>query len=82
MLCGAFPDKITLERLLCHLVYGILRDGSKISCDDFIAKSFISYCIRDLPLSSLKSDTRYFSAMGEDTAKMNFFREYCNYMKN
>ena len=81
VLCTVFPEKVTQERLLCHLMYGFLRDGSKISCEDFIAKSFISYCVRDLPLSSLKSDTRYFSAMGEDSARMAFFRAYCDYMK-
>ncbi len=81
VICTAFPERITQERLFCHLIYGILRDGSRISCEDFIAKSFLSYCVQDIPLSSLKSDTRYFSAMGEDSSRMDFFRAYCDYMR-
>lgn len=63
-----------------HVWYSPLRDSTKISCEYFITKSFISYCFRDLPLSRLKSDTRYFSALAEDSARMSFFRAYCDYM--
>ena len=31
----AFADKVFLQRFLCHLLHGILKDGSRITCDDF-----------------------------------------------
>ena len=78
---AAFPDKVFFERFLCHLLHGILRDGSRITCDDFIAKSFASYIVRDVPLSSLKSDTVFFFGMGEDRVKLAFFKAYVDFMK-
>ena len=77
----AFPGKVFFERFLCHMLHGILKDGSRITCDDFIAKSFASYIIRDVPLSSLKSDTAYFSGMGEDKVKLAFFKAYVDFMR-
>lgn len=77
----AFPDKVFFERFLCHMLHGILKDGSRITCDDFIAKSFATYIVRDVPLSSLKSDTVFFSGMGEDKVKLAFFKAYVDFMK-
>lgn len=77
----AFPEKIFLERFLCHMLHGILKDGSRITCDDFIAKSFASYITRDVPLPSLKCDTGFFAAMGEDKARLAFFRSYVSMMR-
>ena len=81
VLAQAFPQKVAFDRLLCHVLHGILRDGSMISCDDFIRKSFGSYCFSDIPLKSLKSDTAFFLAMGEDKAKMSFFTSYVQFMR-
>ena len=72
----AFPESAVYQRLLAHICYGILRDGSRISCEDFIAKSFLSYMVPDVPLRSLKSDTAYFEEMGKDSSKLAFFREF------
>ena len=66
MLRKAFPEKVFYERFLCHMLHGILKDGSRITCDDFIAKSFASYLVKDISLGTLKSDTSFFSIMGED----------------
>ena len=82
VLHNAFPKKLFMERLLCHMLHGILKDGSRITCDDFIAKSFLSYITGDIPLSSLKCDTAFFAAMGEDQAKMAFFRSYVKLMRD
>ena len=78
---NAFTDKVFLQRLLCHLLHGILKDGSRITCDDFIAKSFASYIARDIPLDSLKSDTAFFTVMGEDKTKLAFFKSYIELMR-
>lgn len=76
-----FPRKEAYERVLCHILHGILKDGSKISCDNFIMKSFSSYVLKDIPLSTMKSDTRFFSMMGEDSTRMNFFKSFIAYMQ-
>ena len=60
VLNDTFSDKVFLQRFLCHMLHGILKDGSRITCDDFIAKSFVSYIAKNIPLDSLKSDTSFF----------------------
>ena len=77
----AFPDKLQYERLLCHICHGLLRDGSHISCDDFIERSFASYIFDSIPLVSLKSDTIFFSFMGTDRSKVSFFIAFCKFMR-
>ena len=69
------------ERLLMHVLHGILKDGSRISCDTFIEKSFASYVLRDVPFSSLRSDTCFFSLLGKDSVKMEFFRTFVSFMQ-
>ena len=71
-----FPKDEAYERVLCHVLHGILKDGSRISCDNFLRKSFASYILRDVPVSSLHSDTRFFTLMGEDSLKVSYFRTF------
>ena len=78
----AFPEKVIYERFLCHLLHGILKDGSRITCDDFVAKSFASYIAKDIPLDTLKCDTAFFSFMGEDKIKLAFFKSYIKMMRS
>ena len=68
-------------RHLAHLLHGILRDGSRITCDNFIGKSFASYLLHDISIASLKSDTAYFEMMGNDDTKMAFFKTYIQFMR-
>ena len=77
LLKNVIPEKAWYERALCHIVHTLVKDGSRITCDDFFAKSFLSYILEDLPLTSLKSDTSYFSYMGRDDVKMAFFKSCC-----
>lgn len=81
VLRDAFPDRVFMQRLMCHILHGILKDGSRITCDDFIAKSFASYICGDIPLSSLKCDSGFFAAMGEDKTRLAFFRSYVQMMR-
>lgn len=81
IISGLFQDKADRQRILCHILYGLLRDGSRISCEDFISKSFASYLTRDIPPRSLKSDTRFFTLMGEDKLKLAFFTAYAASMR-
>lgn len=78
---AVFPKKSDLERLLCHVLHGVLRDGSHISCDDFIEKSYSSYLFTEVPFSSLRSDTAFFTMMGDDRIRMDFFRSFICLMR-
>lgn len=81
IIANCTKEKIFVQRVLCHVLHTILRDGCKITCDDFIAKSFLSYCVKDVPLSTLKSDTRYFNVLGDDKFKIQFFSRFIKKMK-
>lgn len=71
-----FLKKEDLERVLAHVIHGIMRNGSKITCDNFIEKSFASYILDDIPISSLRTDSAFFSMMGNDSIKMDFFKNF------
>ncbi len=77
----AFSHDKEYERVLTHLLHSVLKDGSRVSCDDFIGKSFASYLFENIPLGSLGSDTVYFSLMGEDTSRMAFFKAFVSHMR-
>lgn len=77
----AFPSNQDYERVLAHLLHTVAKDASKIACDDFIEKSFASYFMNDIPISSLNSDTAYFTKMGKDRTKMSFFKAFVSYMR-
>lgn len=79
---SVFPKNQDYERVLCHVLHGVLKDGSKISCDNFIEKSFASYVLDDIPESTLHCDTRFFSLMGEDDTRMAFFRNFVKVMQD
>ena len=81
VLRGVFPKDEAFERTLCHILHSILKDGSRISCDNFIQKSFASYLFPDVPIHSLHSDTRFFSTLGNDSLKMTFFRAFVSSMQ-
>lgn len=77
----AFSEETNYQRLLVHICHGLLRDGSHISCEDFISKSFLSFLVPDIPLQSLKSDTAYFEYMGNDASKLAFFQEFIHFRR-
>lgn len=81
LLRKVFLQNKDYERVLCHLVHNVARNGSKISCDDYTAKSFMSYLLKNIPVSSLGSDTVYFSMMGRDDIKLKFFKEFVKMMR-
>ena len=82
VLRNVFPKDEAYERTLCHVLHGILKDGSRISCDNFIQKSFASYVFDKIPVGSLHSDTRFFSLLGDDKVKMSFFQTFVSYMQD
>lgn len=81
ILKAVFDKKTDYERAICHLAHGVLRDGARISCENFITKSFLSYLTGDVMNSSLLSDTRFFSMLGNDSIKLSFFRTFVSQMR-
>ena len=81
VLRGIFQKKEELERVLAHILHGVIRDGSRITCDAFLGKSFASYLLSDLPYASLKSDSRFFASLGTDAVKVAFFRSFVAEMR-
>lgn len=81
ILRAAFSSDPDYEKVLCHLVYGLCRNGSRETVDEFFRKSFASYVLRDVPESRLGSDTSYFEKMGDDRAKVAFFQNFVRYMR-
>ena len=82
VLRSAFPKDAELERLLAHLLHSILRDGSRIACDDLVARSAASHLFSGVSVPSLRSDSAYFCAMGADEAKVAFFRALVAHMRD
>ena len=81
VLQAAFPQKKGYERLLCHILHGVIRDGTKVPCDNFIDKSFASYIVPDIPIHSLRSDTVFFTMMGNDQTRIAFFQSFVRTMR-
>ena len=81
VLRSVFPKDEAYERVLCHILHSILKDGSRISCDNFIQKSFASYLFQNVPVNSLRSDTRFFSILGNDSVKLSFFQAFVSAMQ-
>ena len=81
LLRKVFPKDEEFQRVLAHICHTVARDGSHMSCDDFVARSFLSYLVPDVPLQSLCSDTKYFSDMGRDCIKVSLMKGYVNLEK-
>ena len=76
-----FPKDEAFGRVVCHVLHGILKDGSRITCDNFIQKSFTSYLFQEVPAPTLHSDTRFFTLLGNDSTKMQFFHAFISAMQ-
>ncbi len=76
-----FPKDEDYERVLIHMIHGISRDSSRITCDSYFIKSFASYVLPDIPESTLKCDTRFFTMLGHDHTKLSFFQAFVSMMR-
>jgi len=81
LLGDVFPKKQDLERVYAHILHEICRDGGAISCDAFVDKSFASYLLDGIGVTTLRSDTSFFSLLGDDRVKMAFFKGLVGLMK-
>jgi len=81
VLRDAFSKNEDYERVLAHILHTVLKNSSRISCDDFMEKSFASYIFTDIPITSLGSDTVYFRMMGKDQTRLAFFQSFVTHMR-
>lgn len=81
VLRSVFLKDTDYERVLCYVLHSILKDGSRISCDDFISKSFAPYVVPDIMLSTLHTDSSFFSLLGDDKKKVAFFKVFIAMMQ-
>lgn len=77
----AFPDEKELATVLCHVTHAVLKDGGRIHCDDFVAKTFLPLVFPEVALASLGSDSPFFAMMGDDRVRMFFFTEFVRRMR-
>ena len=76
LLRSVFTKDEDFQRVLAYICHTVAKDGSHISCDDFVSRSFLSYVVPDVPLHSLYSDTKYFSDLGRDSMKVSLMKGY------
>lgn len=81
ILAKAFPDKSFLSKVYLHILHTILRDGGRITCDNFAVKSVASHLFPDISISSLRSDSDFFERMGDEATRLSFFKAYVANMK-
>ncbi len=77
----AFPKQAAYQRLLAHILHGILGNGAKITCDNFMRKSFASYLLPEVSIQSLKEDDGFFKLLGEFSSRQNFFTCFARAMR-
>ena len=76
-----FPKDAPWERFLAHCLHQILKDGSRISCEDFTAKSFVSHFLPDVPFPTLRCDSAFNASQGADSVRMAFFKAFVGLMR-
>ncbi len=76
----AVADNVMFEKLVCHTLHGVLRDGARIQCDRFIERSFISNGLTIRP-TTLRTDTPYFDAIGDFDFRVGFFKNFVKEMR-
>lgn len=81
LLKGIFRKEEDFSRVMCHVAHTVMRNGSRIRCDDFVENSLLAYCIKGLSTGSLASDTAYFTMMGRDETRLAVFRGYVGLMR-
>ncbi len=76
-----FEQRSDYQRTLAHLLHGILKNGSKIKCGEFLERSMASFILTDISRSTLDCDSAFFSYMGKDHVKVDFFRNFIAEMR-
>ena len=81
LLKSIYSSEEEFQRLLAHVLGKVTANGSRTPLDVRTGNSFVSYLIPSVPAGSLRSDTRFFTMMGDDGAKIRFFRNFIRIMR-
>lgn len=81
VLRSVFHKDADFQRLIGHVLHGILKLSSKIACNDFLIKSVASYLLTGVNTETFKSDSRFFTSMGDDQTRLLFFKAFVQYMR-
>ena len=76
----AVDDDTFYSKMVCHTLHSVLRDGSRIRCDRFIERTFLSNVI-GFDTGILRTDTRYFDSLGEYDVRVEFFKRFVQQMR-
>lgn len=55
---------------------GILKDESRVSCENFITKSFVFYLCTGVSVVLLRLDTWFYQMMENENIKASFFNGF------
>ena len=77
----AYPDQSFYQLLLTHLCHNILKNESAIKCQSFYSRSLISWLFKDVHQGTLDCDSAFFNKMGNDSIKVEFFKNLINYQR-
>lgn len=83
-LTGLIKDvfgKEAYERVIVHVLYSFLSNGSKMTPCNFMEKTFLPHLFKSVLVESLRYDEAYFMRMGNDSLKISFFRKFIDMMK-
>ncbi len=69
------------ERVIVHILYSFLSNGSRMTVSNFMEKSFLPHIFKSIVIDSLRYDEAYFSFMGDDNLKISFFKKFIAMMK-
>lgn len=81
LLKAVFSEKRDFERAIAHIYHVVMRCGSRVTCDDFVFKTFLPFLFQSLPVSSFGNDCYYYNMMGDDRVKEAFFKAYASMMR-
>lgn len=76
-----FEDNQWHGRAFAHVLHGVLRDGSGITCDLFIEQTALAALLPMVDLNDLRCDSASFAKLGEDPVKITFFTAIVKWMR-
>ena len=81
VLAQTFPDPLVRERVACHIYHGVLKDGERTACADYLGRNVLSSILDRVSPSTLNADCEFFSLMGKDNVRVSFFKNYVREMR-
>lgn len=76
-----FPKDRDFQRCFGHVLYTVLKNRERIRCDDFLSQTFAAHLLDEVSMESFRTDTLYFTGMGDDKVKVRFFKAFVEHMR-